>query len=143
MSQVTHNRPFAAALERLRASELRPTRQRLALARLLFEGEDRHVTAEQVHAEAAHGGIRVSLATVYNTLHQFTRAGMMREVVVEAGRSYFDTNVSDHHHLFFEENGRLVDVPAAQIAIAGLPDLPEGVEVSRIDVILRASTKSK
>jgi Fur family iron response transcriptional regulator len=85
----------------------------------------------------------VSLATVYNTLHQFTRAGLMREVVVEAGRSYFDTNVSDHHHLFFECNGRLVDVPAAQVDITGLPDLPPGTEISRIDVILRASIPPK
>lgn len=143
MRCVTQNRPFAAVLERLRVADLRPTRQRLALARLLLEGGDRHVTAEQVHSEAAAGGIRVSLATVYNTLHQFTRAGLVREVVVEAGRSYFDTNVSDHHHLFFEENGRLVDVPAAQVDVRGLPDLPPGVEVSRIDVILRASTKAK
>jgi Fur family iron response transcriptional regulator len=143
MRDVTYHRPFAAVLERLRAAELRPTRQRLALARLLLEGGDRHVTAEQVHCEAAAGGIRVSLATVYNTLHQFTRAGLVREVVVEAGRSYFDTNVSDHHHLFFEENGRLVDVPAAQVAISGLPDLPPGTEISRIDVILRASSRTK
>lgn len=140
---MTHHRPFAAVLERLRAAELRPTRQRLALARLLFEGGDRHLTAEQVHDEAVGSGIRVSLATVYNTLHQFTRAGLMREVVVEAGRSYFDTNVSDHHHLFFEENGRLVDVPAAQVDIRGLPELPPGTEVSRIDVILRASSRPK
>ena len=143
MRRVTQNRPFAAALERLRAADLRPTRQRMALARLLLEGGDRHVTAEQVHSQAAESGIRVSLATVYNTLHQFKRAGLIREVVVEAGRSYFDTNVSDHHHLYFEDGGRLVDVPAAQVDIRGLPDLPPGVEVSRIDVILRAVTKSK
>ncbi|MCC7274432.1 MAG: transcriptional repressor [Alphaproteobacteria bacterium] len=137
---MTPNRPYAAALERLRAASLRPTRQRLALAKLLFDGGDRHVTAEQVHGEAEDAGISVSLATVYNTLHQFTRAGMMREVVVEAGRSYFDTNVSDHHHVFFESCGRLVDVPAAQVQIHGLPDLPAGTEVTRIDVILRASS---
>ncbi|WP_374446004.1 iron response transcriptional regulator IrrA [Stella sp.] len=143
MRSVSQNRPFAAALERLRAADLRPTRQRLALARLLLERGDRHVTAEQVHGEAAESGVRVSLATVYNTLHQFTRAGLIREVVVEAGRSYFDTNVTDHHHLFFEENGRLVDVPAAQVEVRGLPDLPPGVELRRVDVILRASAKSK
>ncbi|MGE0714031.1 MAG: iron response transcriptional regulator IrrA [Alphaproteobacteria bacterium] len=137
---MTQSRPYAAALDRLRTASLRPTRQRLALAKLLFEGGDRHVTAEQVHDEAAMAGIRVSLATVYNTLHQFTRAGLMREVVVEAGRSYFDTNVSDHHHVFFEANGRLVDVPAAQIDVRGLPELPPGTEVTRIDVILRASS---
>ena len=84
---------------------LRPTRQRLALAKLLFEGEDRHVTAEQLHSEAHAANIRVSLATVYNTLHQFTEAELMREVVVESGRSYFDTNIADHYHFFDEDEG--------------------------------------
>ena len=90
------------ALERLRAAGLRPTRQRLGLARLLLENGDRHVTAEQLHGEAATSAIPVSLATVYNTLHQFTEAGLLREVVVEPGRSYFDTNTADHHHFFCE-----------------------------------------
>src|SRR5216110_328279 len=87
-------------VERLRRVGLRPTRQRVALARLLFNGGDRHVTAEQLHGEAAAAAIRVSLATIYNTLHQFTDRGLLREVVVEAGRSYFDTNIDDHHHFF-------------------------------------------
>ena len=137
---MMQTRAFTNVLDQLKAAGLRPTRQRLALAKLLFEGGDRHVTAELLHADAEAHRIRVSLATVYNTLHQFTRAGMMREVVVEAGRSYFDTNVSDHHHVFFESCGRLVDVPAAQVQIHGLPDLPAGTEVTRIDVILRASS---
>src|SRR5438874_5167375 len=94
-------------VERLRRAGLRPTRQRLALARLLFEGGDRHVTAEGLHGEALGGHIRVSLATVYNTLHQFTEAGLLREVVVEPGRSYFDTNIDDHHHFFSEPAGTL------------------------------------
>src|SRR5688572_20128468 len=89
-------------MQRLRAARLRPTRQRLALARLLFDGGDRHVTAEQLHGEATAAAIPVSLATVYNTLHQFTDAGLLREVVVEPGRSYFDTNADDHHHFFCE-----------------------------------------
>jgi Fur family iron response transcriptional regulator len=139
MLAVVHNRPYTAALERLRTAGLRPTRQRLALAKLLFEGGDRHVTAEQVHAEAGAADIRVSLATVYNALHQFTRAGMMREVVVEAGRSYFDTNVSDHHHVFFEKSGRLLDVPAARVTVDEMPQLPDGAKLSRVDVILRVA----
>src|SRR5262249_60651102 len=90
-------RPYANALDLPRAVKLRPPRQRLALARLLFEKGDRHVTAEQLHGEAQAASVRVSLATVYNTLHQFIGAGLLREVVVDPGRSYFDTNVSDHH----------------------------------------------
>jgi Fur family transcriptional regulator, iron response regulator len=123
--------------ERLRAAGLRPTRQRLALARLLFDGGDRHVTAEHLHSEAEVRSIRVSLATVYNTLHQFTTAGLLREVVVEPGRSYFDTNVSDHHHFFCESTGRLQDIPGELVIVGQLPQPPEGAEIRRVDVIIR------
>src|SRR5262245_10917748 len=95
----------ATVLSRLRAVGLRPTRQRLALARLLIESGDRHVTAEQLHGEAVEAGIQVSLATVYNTLHQFTEVGLLREVVVEPSRSYFDTNTTEHHHFFCDTDG--------------------------------------
>ena len=101
---MTTHRPFANALDLLRAAKLRPTRQRLALAKLLFEKGDRHVTAEQLHDEAVAASIPVSLATIYNTLHQFVGAQLLREVVVNPGRSYFDTNIADHHHFFFEES---------------------------------------
>jgi Fur family iron response transcriptional regulator len=127
----------ATALGRLRAVGLRPTRQRIALARLLFEGSDRHVTAEQLRAEAEGAAIRVSLATVYNTLHQFTTAGLLREVVVEPGRSYFDTNVEDHHHFFCETSGMLQDIPGDSVAVGALPSPPPGTEISRVDVIIR------
>ena len=100
---MTASRPFTNALELLRAAHLRPTRQRLALTRLLFEQGERHVTAEQLHGEAVAAVVRVSLATVYNTLHQFIEAGLLSEVVANSGRSYFDTNVRDHHHFFFED----------------------------------------
>jgi Fur family iron response transcriptional regulator len=124
-------------LQRLKAAGLRPTRQRVALAGLLFRTGDRHVTAEQLHQEALAERVRVSLATVYNTLHQFTAAGLLREVVVEAGRSYFDTNVSDHHHFFLIESGSLVDIAGEHVALAALPDAPSGTAVERVDVIVR------
>jgi Fur family transcriptional regulator, iron response regulator len=124
-------------LSRLRGAGLRPTRQRVALARLLFNDGDRHVTAEQLHGEATKAEIPVSLATVYNTLHQFTAAGLLREVVVEPGRSYFDTNTEDHHHFFWEPNGVLQDIPGQDVVVSGLPRPPEGAEVSRIEVIVR------
>ncbi len=130
-------RPYTKALDRLKGAGLRPTRQRLGLGRLLFDGGDRHVTAEQLHEEASGAGLRVSLATVYNTLNQFTEAGLLREVVVEAGRSYFDTNTSDHHHFFFEGTGRLQDIPGDQVRVSDLPIAPEGTTVSRVDVIVR------
>jgi len=122
---------------------LRPTRQRLALARLLFESGDRHVTAEQLHGEAADAAIPVSLATVYNTLHQFTEAGLLREVVVEPGRSYFDTNNADHHHFFCEANGLLQDIPAREVTVSGLPLAPDGTEIRRVDVIVRIAPQHR
>lgn len=124
-------------LSRLRTAGLRPTRQRLSLARLLFDSDDRHVTAEQLHGEATAASIRVSLATVYNTLHQFTAAGLLREVVVEPGRSYFDTNVDDHHHFYCESTGMLLDIPGAAVTVGALPSAPTGTEISRVDVIIR------
>jgi Fur family iron response transcriptional regulator len=130
-------RPFADALQRLRSASLRPTRQRLALAKLLLEKGDRHVTAEQVHSEARQAEIPVSLATVYNTLHQFTDAGLLREVVVAPGRSYFDTNIGNHHHFFYEQSGRLEDIPGDRVEVANLPPAPEGTAIRRVDVIVR------
>ena len=134
---MSASRPYAELLQRLRGAGLRPTRQRLALARLLFAKGDRHITADELHAEAAAAGVGVSLATVYNTLNQFTAAGLLREVAVEAGRAYFDTNTSDHHHFFFEDGGKLVDIPAASLSVAGVPAAPSGSEVARVDVIVR------
>ncbi len=130
-------RPYSKVLERLRGAGLRPTRQRLALAKLLFENGDRHVTAEILHGEALGAHIRVSLATVYNTLHQFTSAGLLSEIVVDAQRSYFDTNTSQHHHFYFENSGRLEDIPAEEVEVSRLPSPPAGMAVSRVDVVIR------
>lgn len=137
MTRMVTHRPYAKALDWLKSAGLRPTRQRLGLGRLLFDGGNRHLTAEQLHAEATTAGLRVSLATVYNTLNQFTTAGLLREVVVEAGRSYFDTNTSNHHHFFFEKTGHLQDIPGDQVRVSNLPDAPEGTAVARVDVIVR------
>lgn len=130
-------RPFAPAIDRLKSAGLRPTRQRLALARLLYDRGDRHVTAEQLHQEAAASNVRLSLATVYNTLHHFTSLGMLREVVVEPGRSYFDTNIGDHHHFFDEDTGKLADIPGDEVELTKLPAPPVGAKISRVDVIVR------
>ena len=137
MCTVMRKRPYSKALQRLQQANLRPTRQRLALGRLLFDGADRHVTAEQLHAEAMQARVSVSLATVYNTLNQFTRAGLLREVVVEPGRSYFDTNTDDHHRFFHEETGRLTDIEGAALTVAGLPEPSAGAKVARVDVVVR------
>jgi Fur family iron response transcriptional regulator len=136
---MVNQRPYSGLIERLKAAGLRPTRQRLALARLLQDGGDRHLSAEQLHEEALAAKVRVSLATVYNALHQFTAAGLLREVVVEPGRSYFDTNVEDHHHFYFEDSGRLEDIPGDQVSLTNLPKPPKGSRLSRVDVIIRVS----
>ena len=135
-------RQYSQIIDSLRSVGLRPTRQRLALTKLLFEGGPRHVTAESLHREAVDANIKVSLATVYNALHQLNKAGLLREIVVEAGRSHFDTNISDHHHIFDEDTRELTDIKAGQITMAGLPEVSDEQEVSRIDVILRVKHKN-
>lgn len=122
----------------LSTAGLRPTRQRLSLAALLVgDGKDRHVTAESLYAAASDAGEKVSLATVYNTLKAFCDAGLMREVTVDGARSYFDTDISDHPHFFWEDTAVLTDAPADQLKIARLPEVPEGSEVSKVDVVIR------
>jgi len=125
------------ALAKLHASGLRPTRQRQLLAELLFAEHDRHVSAEVLHAEALARGEHVSLATVYNTLHQFRSAGLVRELAIDASRAYFDTNVSNHNHFFVEADGVLLDIPSDTIRVDGLPQPPAGMRISHIDVVVR------
>ena len=123
--------------ELLRRAGLRPTRQRLALGQLLFGSGDRHVSAEALHAEVEAAGESVSLATVYNTLHQFKRAGLVRELAIDGSRAYFDTNVSNHNHFFIEDAGELMDIESGSIRVDGLPEPPEGMRISHIDVVVR------
>lgn len=125
------------AAARVRDAGLRPTRQRVELARLLFARGHRHLTAESLHEEAARAGAAISLATVYNTLHQFTQAGLLRQVVVDAQRSYFDTNIDEHQHFFVEDDGHLIDIPGDAIAVSGVPAPPKGTELARVDVVVR------
>jgi Fur family iron response transcriptional regulator len=128
---------------RLRRARLRPTRQRVALATLLFGEGHRHVTAEELHAEAHRSRLPVSLATVYNTLNQFTEAGLLREVAIEGHRSYFDTNTSNHFHFYLEDERKLFDIPGDGIQVEGLPELPPGTRIRRIDVIVRLEDEER
>jgi Fur family iron response transcriptional regulator len=123
--------------DRLRNAGLRPTRQRLALAQLLFASGNRHVTAESLHDEAVAVRVPVSLATVYNTMHQFTEAGLLREVTVDGSRIYFDTNTAEHHHFYCEDDGTLLDIAGGAIEVSSLPAPPHGAKVDRVDVIVR------
>ncbi|MBE7183141.1 MAG: transcriptional repressor [Methylobacterium mesophilicum] len=128
---------FEPAGERVRAAGLRPTRQRVALAELLFAKGDRHLSAEELHEEALGAGVPVSLATVYNCLHQFTEAGLLRILSVEGSRTYFDTNISDHHHFFVEGENRVYDIDQGPVQILNLPEPPEGMEIANVDVVVR------
>ena len=121
----------------LRHAGLRPTRQRLALASMLFAAGDRHITAEALYDEARGAGIGISLATVYNTLHQFTEAGLLRSIAVDTARTYFDTNTGNHHHFFYEDRNEVVDVPEGHVHVGGLPEPPPGMEIARVDVVIR------
>nr|WP_244640162.1 Fur family transcriptional regulator [Devosia pacifica] len=116
---------------------LRPTRQRVALAELLFGGPHRHISAEELHSEASIARVNVSLATIYNTLHQFHEAGLLREVAVDASRSYFDTDTSDHHHFYVEDEQRMIDIPADSVKFDALPKPPRGMSVTHVDVVIR------
>jgi len=127
----------------LRENGLRPTRQRLALAFMLFGKGDRHVTAEMLYEEACKAKVAVSLATIYNTLHQFTDAGLLRQVTVDGSKTFFDTNVSQHHHFFVADENNLLDIPHSEVIISKMPMPPEGYEINRIDVVVRLRRNSE
>lgn len=133
--------PFHDVRAMLRDVGLRPTRQRLALGWLLFAKGGRHLTAEMLHEDALKARFPVSLATVYNTLNQFTEAGLLREVAVDGSKTYFDTDASDHHHFYVEGDGKLLDIHDT-LSLDAMPSPPEGYEVSRIDVVVRLKRKS-
>ena len=127
--------------KRVRDAGLRPTRQRVALAHLLFAKGDRHLSAEELHEEALGAGVAVSLATVYNALHQFTHAGLLRILAVEGAKTYFDTNTSDHHHFFIEGENKVFDIAAGPVQVVNLPEPPEGMEIANVDIVVRLRPK--
>lgn len=129
--------PWHDVKSMLRDVGLRPTRQRMSLGWILFAKGDRHLTAEMLYEEANRAKVPVSLATVYNTLHQFTEVGLLRQIAVDGSKTYFDTNVSDHHHFYVEGANELVDIPNAEVTVDKMPEAPAGYEIARIDVVVR------
>jgi Fur family iron response transcriptional regulator len=134
--------PWHDVKSMLRSVGLRPTRQRMALGWILFGKGDRHLTAEMLYEEASAAKVPVSLATVYNTLHQFTEVGLLRQVAVDGSKSYFDTNASQHHHFFVEDDNVLMDIPDTDVVVGRAPVAPAGYEIARIDVVVRLRRKS-
>ena len=127
--------------DRLRNVGLRPTRQRRDLAQIIFRHGDRHFTAEELHSETVRSGINVSLATIYNNLHQFTGAGLLRPLSMDGSKTFFDTNVSDHHHFLVEDDNEMIDIPNGTVSVTGMPPIPEGYEIANVDVIVRLRRK--
>ena len=134
---MTLERPYSRPLGQLSSVGLRPTSQRMILAKLLFDGTDKHVTAEMLHYEVLKSQKKVSLATVYNTLHLFTELGLLREIIVDSDCSYFDTNTTDHHHFYREDTRELIDIDGSEIQIGHLPTPPEGSQITRVDMVVR------
>lgn len=128
------NRAKVIAL--LKSMSLRPTRQRMALAELLFAGEHRHITVDDLHRQASDIGASLSLATVYNTLNQFAEAGLVRKVGVHGDRTYFDTDTGSHQHFYIEGEDRVIDIPADNFRVGALPDPPVGYAISSVDVVI-------
>ena len=134
--------PWHDVKSMLRSVGLRPTRQRMSLGWILFGKGDRHLTAEMLYEEASRAKVPVSLATIYNTLHQFTEVGLLRQVAVDGSKAYFDTNVSEHHHFFVEGGNELLDIPGAEVIVDKTPTAPEGYEIARVDVVVRLRRKA-
>ena len=133
--------PWHDVNEMLQSVGLRPTRQRMALGWLLFGKGERHLTAEMLYEEAMIAKVPVSLATVYNTLNQLTDAGLLRQVSVDGAKTYFDTNVSAHHHFYVEDSHELVDIADPNLVLQKMPDTPAGYEITRVDMVVRLRKK--
>ena len=127
--------------EQLRLVGLRPTRQRVAIAALLLDGRHRHVSADSLTEEITAAGLQVSGGTVYNTLNQFTDAGLLRRVLVHNEHSLFDTNTDHHHHFYEVSNDQLVDIPNEDVILAKLPQAPDGHEIKAVDVVIHIQSK--
>ena len=134
---MTLERPYSKPLEQLSSVGLRPTSQRMILAKLLFDGTRRHVTAEMLRYEVLKSQKKVSLATIYNTLHLFTKLGLLREIIVDSDYSYFDTNTTNHHHFYREDTRELIDIDESDIQIGHLPKPPQGSQITHVDMVVR------
>ena len=120
----------------LKSQDILPTRQRLMIARVLLN-RVQHLSADQVMHYVNDGSDHVSKATVYNTLGLFARKGLVREVIVDPTRVFYDPNTSNHHHFYNIDTGELRDIEATELAIEALPELPEGTVADGVDVIIR------
>ena len=131
-----------AATDKLRQAGLRPTRQRVQLACLLLDGRNRHLSAESVQREVSAAGGQMALATIYNCLHQFESAGLVKRVHAAEDVYLFDTNLGPHHHFLDVTTGELIDMPAGQVAEFALPEPPTGYQADSVEIIVRVRPKN-
>jgi Fur family transcriptional regulator, iron response regulator len=129
--------PVSEVREKLHRAGLRPTRQRISLGWLLFSKGDRHVTAEMLFDEVKRARVPITLATVYNTLNQFSKAGLLRQIPLEGRKTYFDTNVTEHNHFLIEEDDLVMDIQGSPIPSAVLDAVPDGYEITQFDIVVR------
>ena len=130
---------YNKAINTLKKSNIRPTKQRIILAKLLFEKGRRHVSAEDLYDEVKNDDRRISLATIYNTLKQFSQIGLIREIVVDQNKSLYCTNNESHYHLYIEDEGKIIDIPTKNIDL-NIPSIPACLSLHNVDVIVRIRT---
>ena len=130
---------YHQAMKKIESSGIRPTKQRRVLAKILFENGNRHLSADELFDDVKKEDRKISMATVYNTLKQFTSLGLVREVVVDQNKSLYCTNHKSHYHLYIEDEGKIVDIPTKNIDL-NIPSIPACLQLHNIDVIVRIRT---
>ena len=128
--------PYSIALKKIEESGIVPTKQRRILAKIMFQKGNRHISAENLFDEVKKQDRKISMATIYNTLKQFTNLGLIREIVVDKNKSLYDTNNRPHYHLYIEDEGKIHDIPTDNINI-DLPSVPACLTIHNIDIIVR------
>tara|TARA_Y100000590_G_C15559402_1_gene954124 strand:- start:245 stop:691 length:447 start_codon:yes stop_codon:yes gene_type:complete len=130
---------YEKALKTIEKSGIRPTKQRRILAKILFDKGNRHVSAEELFYDVKKEDRKISMATVYNTLKQFTSLGLIKEVVVDQNKSLYCTNNKSHYHLYIEDEGKIVDIPTKNVNL-DIPSIPACLQLHNIDIIVRIRT---
>ena len=130
---------FNQAVKKLSNIGLRPTKQRMILIKLLFENPDRHISADELYEEVKKEDRKISLATIYNTLKQFTKVGLLKELVVDQNKSIYCTNHDPHYHLYNEDEGKVIDIPQKNIDL-NIPSIPACLSLHNVDVVVRVRT---
>ena len=138
MEKITNNN-FVTFLKR---NHLKPTLQRFTLVKLLFDGKNKHFTAEDLYEKVKLKKNKISLATIYNTLHSFVEKKLLKQVSIKDGKTIFCTNMSSHHDFFNSVTGKLIDIPRNKIKLKKIPNAPEGLKIDSVDVVINLTKKN-